>query len=260
MEVESSIIKKKLFYRVLSSIILASIAVGFNFIGNIYFLILILVTSLILLFEYYNIFSYKIINLNFIITYFFIFISCVLTYLSNLTYLTFFICFFLIYIYKKKNNSFYTYLPIIYIGLPASLLLYLNKYTEEGKTAILLLFIIVWATDTFGYFVGKTFKGPKLYKKISPNKTWSGFIGSIIGAVGFSILYCYVTEYKSSHEAIFYAVLISFFCTLGDFFESFLKRINNKKDSSSWLPGHGGLLDRLDGFLFAIVMLSLLIL
>ena len=99
---------------------------------------------------------------------------------------------------------------------------------------------------------------PKLFPKISPNKTWSGFLCSIFFSIIVSIIF--INFFPLTN--LFYASLIGFFvglgCSAGDLFESWLKRINTKKDTSNLIPGHGGLLDRLDGFLFGIIIMFIM--
>jgi phosphatidate cytidylyltransferase len=101
----------------------------------------------------------------------------------------------------------------------------------------------VWLTDIGAYFTGKALKGPKLLEEISPNKTWSGFIGGTCAGVLGGMMF---------HTPWQYALLLSWFAQIGDFLESFAKRCAGKKDSNipGWqIPGHGGILDRIDGLL-----------
>lgn len=122
----------------------------------------------------------------------------------------------------------------------------------SGFFIILFVFACVWGADTFAYFSGKTFGGPKLAPKISPNKTWSGFIGGIIGAIVISALLELAFGYPISLRAIVLAILLALFSQLGDLFESWIKRRFGLKDSGKIIPGHGGILDRIDGLIFAI--------
>jgi phosphatidate cytidylyltransferase len=109
--------------------------------------------------------------------------------------------------------------------------------------ALFQLFGIVWLTDIGAYFAGKSFKGPKLLVEISPNKTWSGFMGGTTCGVLCGMIFSTPWEY---------ALLISWLAQVGDFLESYAKRCAGKKDSNlpGWkIPGHGGILDRIDGLL-----------
>ena len=112
---------------------------------------------------------------------------------------------------------------------------------------------IVWLTDVGGYFAGRLFKGPKL-SKWSPNKTISGFLGSLIfSQFSFLILCYFIDDIVFSLKFFFIQIVISLVSILGDLFFSFVKRVNNLKDYSNIIPGHGGLLDRIDGLVFAII-------
>ena len=152
---------------------------------------------------------------------------------------------------------FFIILTHFYLLFPTFLLLLLNK-TNEGKIIIFWLFTVVWTSDLAGYFFGKLLKGPKLYPIISPNKTWSGFIAGVFFSGVFSVVFSYFYDFGHYLSYLFFGSVGAIISTVGDFFESKIKRLNNKKDSSNIIPGHGGLLDRLDGFLFAILYFYLL--
>ena len=104
---------------------------------------------------------------------------------------------------------------------------------------------------------GKLIKGPKIFPLTSPNKTWAGFLGGILLTLIISFLFYEFPE-RSIFNSIFLIVAFSIFCQLGDFIESYLKRFCNVKDSSNLIPGHGGILDRLDGILFLLIIMFLL--
>jgi phosphatidate cytidylyltransferase len=126
----------------------------------------------------------------------------------------------------------------------------LRSDLEYGFVAIIFLFAVVWATDTSAYAAGRAIGGPKLMPRVSPKKTWAGALGGAIGA----IIAALVVAELSSLDAVVTAVLaasLSILAQAGDLFESFLKRRFDAKDSSGLIPGHGGLMDRLDGFVAA---------
>ena len=106
-------------------------------------------------------------------------------------------------------------------------------------------------SDVGGYVFGKFFKGKKL-TKISPNKTYSGMIGSFLLSVAFGAAYSYTISFVDLKIIIFISFLISLICQLGDLFISYLKRKSGVKDTGNILPGHGGVLDRIDGIIFAV--------
>lgn len=122
----------------------------------------------------------------------------------------------------------------------------------HGFLALIFVFLIVWITDILGYFVGRGVGGPKLWVRISPKKTWSGAIGGLAGSVIFAAGFS-AAGYGKLLPMLLIGTVISVISQLGDLFESALKRQFGVKDSSQIIPGHGGLLDRLDGFMAAII-------
>jgi len=120
------------------------------------------------------------------------------------------------------------------------------------KIHILYLFFVCISSDVGGYVFGKTFKGKKL-TKISPNKTVSGSVGSFIFSIILApFFYFFFNNFNNIFDLIFISIIVSFFCQLGDLLISYLKRRAKVKDTSNILPGHGGLLDRIDGMLLAL--------
>ncbi|MCF8477188.1 MAG: phosphatidate cytidylyltransferase [Pseudolabrys sp.] len=117
-----------------------------------------------------------------------------------------------------------------------------------GFIAMVLLFAIVWTTDIFGYFAGRSIGGPKLMPSISPKKTWSGAIAGALGAMVVAVLVAAAFgEFNKAAIAVL-ALLLSIVSQAGDLLESFIKRRFGAKDASTLIPGHGGVMDRLDGF------------
>ncbi|MNY33104.1 Phosphatidate cytidylyltransferase [compost metagenome] len=111
--------------------------------------------------------------------------------------------------------------------------------------------ILLWTSDTGAYLAGRSLGKHKLFERISPKKTWEGFIGGIVLAVLVSLCLAHYFETIPQWQWIIVAMIIAVFGTLGDLVESMLKRSLNVKDSGHILPGHGGLLDRFDGLLIA---------
>ena len=120
-----------------------------------------------------------------------------------------------------------------------------------GFAAILFLFVIVWLTDITAYFVGRAVGGPKLMPRVSPNKTWSGAIGGTVAGVVGGIVVAQQAGVAGLAAAGVVAFLLSIVSQIGDLAESAIKRRFNAKDASQLIPGHGGLMDRLDGFVAA---------
>jgi phosphatidate cytidylyltransferase len=137
----------------------------------------------------------------------------------------------------------------------------LRRDPALGFVAILFLFAVVWATDIAAYFAGRAIGGPKLWPAVSPNKTWSGAIGGTLGGVAAALIVVQVAGLVVAPMLVLVALALSVASQAGDLLESALKREFGAKDSGDLIPGHGGLMDRLDGFLTAVlaaVMVGLL--
>lgn len=146
----------------------------------------------------------------------------------------------------------------LYIGLPAAVFLWLRTRGADGLETVLALFAIIWAADSFAYFGGKIIGGPKVAEGLSPKKTWSGIIvGVIAGAaagLGCGTLFQAPAELRVAWFGI--GALIAFTGLMGDLIESFLKRRFGVKDASRLIPGHGGVLDRIDGLMTATLLVG----
>jgi phosphatidate cytidylyltransferase len=125
---------------------------------------------------------------------------------------------------------------------------------KEGFLAVIFLFAMVWTTDVAAYFIGRAAGGPKLVPQVSPNKTWSGAIGGTLAAVVVALAFAETAGFSGLFAIAMLAIVLSVSAQIGDVFESFLKRRFGAKDSSHLIPGHGGLMDRLDGFITASVV------
>lgn len=131
----------------------------------------------------------------------------------------------------------------------------------DGFESVLFLFAVVWGTDVFAYFGGRTIGGPKLWPQVSPSKTWSGFIcGISSGAVLGTIVIALVAglEWRGATSLFVLGLCAGAIAQGGDLFESSVKRRFGVKDSSHLIPGHGGFMDRLDGFIFAAAFAALI--
>lgn len=136
----------------------------------------------------------------------------------------------------------------------ASVLLRLDA--AKGFAALMFVLLIVWVTDIGGYFAGRSIGGPKLWVRVSPKKTWAGaaggFVASLLVAAGFAAF-----EIGTTGPLLLLGAVLSVVSQLGDLFESAVKRRFGVKDSSHIIPGHGGLLDRLDGFVAAVIVAAI---
>jgi phosphatidate cytidylyltransferase len=159
---------------------------------------------------------------------------------------------------RHDDNPLWHAGGVLYIGLPCLALLALLTFPIQGKLVVTGLFLIVWATDTGALIFGKLIGGPKLAPRLSPGKTWAGTIGgSITGTVVFGF---YIALFGFDAEAgMIFAFFFSFVAHAGDLFESFVKRRFGLKNSGGLIPGHGGILDRVDSLFAASIVMAVLV-
>ena len=151
-------------------------------------------------------------------------------------------------------------LGTLYFGLPAIALIALRGGPAYGVSAILFLFLVVWSEDTAAYIFGRLIGGPKLAPAISPAKTWSGTAAGLIVPALVALLFAAAFEDANALALAMVAMALAMAAQLGDLGESAIKRAFGLKDSSGLIPGHGGLLDRVDGLIAAAVAAGLLVL
>ena len=173
------------------------------------------------------------------------------------------IIYYVILIFQPKKNTLNlagaTLFSVIYIFIPLSLVIPIGCFENEVYSYKILygLLILIWSSDCWAFVFGKSFGRHKLFEKISPNKTWEGFIGSII----LTTITGYVISDNgfglSQTEWMILGTITAISATLGDLFQSMLKRESNIKDSGNILPGHGGILDRFDSILICFPMFYL---
>lgn len=145
---------------------------------------------------------------------------------------------------------------LVYLGVPAISLIWLREAGADltpntDWLPVLMLMVSVWATDSCAYFAGRAIGGPKLAPKISPNKTWSGLIGGVAGSAAVMGYMANAFQLKYWVAYIFVGAVLAVIAQAGDLFESHVKRRAGVKDSGTIIPGHGGMLDRIDGVLTA---------
>lgn len=203
-----------------------------------------------------------------------LFLGVYLSYkLSSVFLLLYFLYVLIIFIrelYKKREDPIkslaYTFLGQIYIALlfsSANCLVFFSKFVDDSQSRafnntsysfvfLLAVFVLIWVNDTFAYLTGMMFGKHRLFERISPKKSWEGFIGGTLFAVATSVAFYYLTNTLPLPIWIGFALVVVVFGTWGDLVESLLKRTLSVKDSGKMIPGHGGILDRFDSTIFAI--------
>lgn len=190
-------------------------------------------------------------------------LTLLIIYLGDIYFIFFLSLLFFLSIYewhKLSKNFLITYVGYIFIFYSFYSFFQIRYYFEIELHNILYLSLILFiciSTDIGGYLFGKIFKGPKL-TKISPNKTYSGSIGGIFLSLIFSYTYIFIfgdyfynSNIKLKENLLFYVFIVSIMSQIGDLIISYFKRRSNIKDTGNILPGHGGVLDRIDGMLLA---------
>jgi phosphatidate cytidylyltransferase len=158
----------------------------------------------------------------------------------------------------SKQQGVWAFAGLVYAALPAFALVWLRSDAAYGAAAVIFLFAVAWTTDSASYGAGRLIGGPKLAPRISPQKTWSGFIVGALTPAFVGIAFALVLESTSPLLLALISVALALACQVGDLVESWVKRRFGAKDMSQLIPGHGGLLDRLDGLLFAAVLAALI--
>jgi len=156
----------------------------------------------------------------------------------------------------SRRHSWWLFLGSLYIGLPCFALLWLRERPIDGLAWTIWLLVVVWSVDIAAYFVGSRVGGPRLWPRVSPSKTWSGLLGGALAASAVGGLGIVWIEAGSVWGLALGGLLLAFVAQLGDLAESAIKRHFGVKDSSRLIPGHGGLLDRVDGLLLASIALA----
>lgn len=160
-------------------------------------------------------------------------------------------------ILRLSKRDLLTSLGALCIGFPAVGLVWIRGDVNQGLLATLFLFVIVWLTDSGAYVAGRAIGGPKMLASISPNKTWAGAIGGIAAAAAGGAAFAELAAAGTPATLAFHGACLAVAAEIGDLAESALKRRFGRKESSAIIPGHGGLLDRVDGLMMAAAAAAL---
>lgn len=159
----------------------------------------------------------------------------------------------------KADNRIWPLVGVVYMGVPLIAILTLRASPQYGFEGLCFLLGVVWLTDIGAYACGRVIGGPRLAPSISPGKTWAGAIGGLLLATAGAMWGAEFMANPPPLGAIALAICLSIATQCGDLFESWVKRRFGKKDSGTILPGHGGILDRIDGLLFAAPAMAAII-
>ncbi len=158
-------------------------------------------------------------------------------------------------LYRRKenpvNNWAYFLLGQVVIALPFSLLSFILFIESYNPLILIAVFATIWVNDTGAYLVGMTFGKHRLFERVSPKKSWEGFIGGAVAALASGYVFSLFIPEINLIQWLIFSEIVVVFGTFGDLLESLLKRTVNVKDSGDVIPGHGGLLDRFDSMLLA---------
>jgi phosphatidate cytidylyltransferase len=149
------------------------------------------------------------------------------------------------------NNGVFSGVGVLYAGLPAIAMIWLRSDYARGLMAVVFLIVVIVTADTAAFVCGRLIGGPRLWPRVSPNKTWAGLVGALLASTLMGALFWLLVRDASPLRLAAVAGLLAFVAQVGDLAESALKRRFGAKDSSFLIPGHGGVMDRVDGLVAA---------
>ncbi len=163
-----------------------------------------------------------------------------------------------VYVVGRRGSAIMSAVGVPYIAIPAATLVWMRGEIANGFAAVLFLFAVIWVHDTFAMLVGKSVGGPRLWPLLSPNKTWSGVAGGLSAAAVAGAAFAALLPRTDPLLLAASGLILGFAGLLGDLLESAFKRKYGLKNASGLIPGHGGVLDRLDGVALAAVAAALM--
>jgi phosphatidate cytidylyltransferase len=252
--------RSNLALRVASSLVLAPLAIGAAFFGGIVFVAFWMLAAICVIWEWdtlvcahdrrpvFTIGSVAMAGAGLLLMLGRTITPIVLVLLSTLGVVTL----------ASKTHRAWSVAGVIYAGALLIAPVLLRRDPTYGFAALIFLFAVVWLTDIVAYFCGRALGGPKLLPQVSPNKTWSGAIGGTVGGIAGGVAVAIYFGIANLFAIGVLALLLSIASQAGDLMESWIKRRFDAKDAGALIPGHGGVMDRLDGFVIAAVVAVLI--
>jgi phosphatidate cytidylyltransferase len=239
--------------RIVSSLLLATVAVLFDYAGRTVFALLVLAIAVLMCWEWGRVVRREGFDSAFVLHALTVAGAGALAVsgLAVLGVLVLVIGSILVVITRFGQHARVSALGIAYVGIPVVALLWIRSEEAYGFQAVLFIFAIVWTTDTFAYVGGRLIGGLRLWPSLSPNKTWAGLISGVTASAVVGALFALFVPGTSPWALATSGLVLGLVAQAGDLTESALKRGFGVKDASSLIPGHGGFLDRLDGVVFA---------
>jgi phosphatidate cytidylyltransferase len=246
--------------RLISGIVLATLAFALLYAGALPFALLVLVCAVVISWEWGRLVRGEAFDLGFFVHAFAVAAAIVLAgagYAALSVAALIIAAIILVPLYMGRGARL-SALGVFYVGLPAISLLWLRGDEPFGFMAVLFIFAVVWSSDTAAYAAGRAIGGPKLWPRVSPNKTWAGLIGALCaGALSGAVIAALEPE-AGAVRLVLVGIGLALVAQAGDLGESALKRLFNLKDASDLIPGHGGFMDRMDSIVAVAVAAALL--
>ena len=246
--------------RIISGLILAALALGLTYAGPVTFALLVMAVAVVMCWEWGRVIRGERLDAAFAVHAGTVAAGALLAAMgfAALGLVLVLIGAILVLLIQFSEKGRLSALGVPYVGVPSIALLWIRSDEPYGFAAVLFILLVVCTTDTFAYFGGRSIGGARLWPRVSPNKTWAGFISGIAAGMIAGALFAFFLEEASHVGLALTALLLALVSQAGDLAESALKRGFGVKDASTLIPGHGGVLDRMDGVVFAAAAAALL--
>jgi len=251
--------RHELTLRIASAIVLAVLAIGLNWVGQLPFAGLVLCVTLVMSWEWGHIVREAAVDTSLVVHALAAGLATILAAFGQgvLALVALAMGALIVMPLSFGRSGLISAIGVVYVGLPSVVLVWLRGDESYGFAAVLFVLLSVWAMDTFALIGGRAIGGPRMWPAISPNKTWAGLVSGMVAGAMMGSLFATAIGAQWPQLAML-GLVLGGFSQCGDLAESALKRHYNVKDSSRLIPGHGGFLDRLDGLVAAAMLSGLL--